>query len=76
MAPWELFSEGGYFNNTTPSGFKMIQAFARKQHHQVWLNPDPQRFWDHPTVSAIRSEIPMFPLTVDGLRKAMRKLRT
>jgi uncharacterized protein with von Willebrand factor type A (vWA) domain len=41
----------------------------------VWLNPDPPRFWAHPTVHAIGEVFPMFELTVDGLRAAVKRLR-
>ncbi len=75
MAPWELFSSSGSFGQWSPAGIDNIKAFAHKVSNQIWLNPDPPRFWDHPTVNAIRAEIPMFPLTVEGLRQGMRKLR-
>jgi uncharacterized protein with von Willebrand factor type A (vWA) domain len=41
----------------------------------VWLNPDPVRYWDHPTVSAIGDLFPMFELTLDGIRDAVKTLR-
>ena len=41
----------------------------------MWLNPDPERFWQHPTVSAIGNTFRMFPLTLEGFRDSLRFLR-
>jgi uncharacterized protein with von Willebrand factor type A (vWA) domain len=76
MAPWELFSSGaGFFGNNAPPGIENIRAFARKTKYNVWLNPDPPRHWEHPTVQAIGAEIPMFSLTLDGVKQAVRQLK-
>ncbi len=73
MAPWELFNTG--FGDPGPSGLDYITRFSRKAPASVWLNPDPARYWDHPTVRAIGNAVPMFHLSVAGLRGAIRKLR-
>ncbi|MCA9573610.1 MAG: VWA containing CoxE family protein, partial [Myxococcales bacterium] len=75
MAPWELFSSGIGFGDSTPSGIDTLGRFAKRCPASVWINPDPKRYWDHPTVSAIGRTFPMFPLTVDGLRAAVKELR-
>ncbi len=77
MASYELFQPFGYYGNaaTQSSGLAWLQRIRRQFPHSVWLNPDPERWWDHPTVRAIGSVYPMFPLTIDGLRAAVRKLR-
>ncbi|HCH61366.1 MAG TPA: VWA containing CoxE family protein, partial [Deltaproteobacteria bacterium] len=41
----------------------------------IWLNPDPKRWWRHPTVEAIGGVFPMFPLTLTGLRDGIKVLR-
>jgi uncharacterized protein with von Willebrand factor type A (vWA) domain len=74
MAPWELFQGGGW-GETGPTGMQWLQRFAQRCPSSIWLNPDPVRYWDHPTVRAIGATIPMFPLTVEGLRHGMQKLR-
>jgi hypothetical protein len=74
MAPWELF-QGGGGGETGPTGMQWLQRFAQRCPSSIWLNPDPVRYWDHPTVRAIGATIPMFPLTVEGLRHGMQKLR-
>ena len=73
MAPWELFNTG--FGDTGPTGLDWIGRIARKAPASVWLNPDPPRYWDHPTVRAIGNVVPMFHLSVEGMRMAIRKLR-
>jgi hypothetical protein len=81
MAPWELY--GRYHSNpwgsseerTGMMGLDWLRRMKDQCPSAVWMNPDPQRFWEHPTVSAIGGIFPMFPLTVDGLRDAVRKLR-
>ena len=73
MAPWELFSTG--YGDTGPAGIDWIARFGQRCPASVWLNPDAPRFWDHPTVRAIGGHIPMFHLSVDGLKQAIRKLR-
>ncbi len=73
MAPWELNSSG--WGDNGPTGYEWIARFARKCPNSVWLNPDPPRFWDHQTVRAIGNTMPMYPLTVDGLKRAVGKLR-
>lgn len=76
MAPYELFSnfswpgEGGGL-----SGLEWLQRFRARCQASVWLNPDPRRFWAHPTVSAIGRVFPMYELTVEGLQQAVKKLR-
>lgn len=74
MAPWELFNSA--WGDRGPTGFDNLKRFARACPSSVWLNPDPERFWDHPTVRAIGATIPMFPLTLDGLKAAVRRLRS
>jgi uncharacterized protein len=79
MAPYELFTpfksgpwlsdKGGH------AGLDWLQMIRQRCPASVWLNPDPERFWDHPTVRAIGGTFPMFPLTLQGLRDAVRRLR-
>jgi uncharacterized protein with von Willebrand factor type A (vWA) domain len=81
MAPWELFGQqyanpwGGGYQGRDLSGLGWLQWIRQKCPSSVWLNPDPERFWEHPTVTAIGEVFPMFPLTLDGLRDAVRKLQ-
>jgi len=83
MAPWELF--GQHYSNPWATseadsgpglnGLGWLKRIQEQCPASVWLNPDPERYWAHPTVSAIGGIYPMFPLTLDGLRDAVSKLR-
>lgn len=76
MAPYELFSSYGWpIEGAAVPGIEWLRRFKARCSASVWLNPDPQRYWAHPTVDAIGKIFPMFELTIDGLRQAVRKLR-
>jgi uncharacterized protein with von Willebrand factor type A (vWA) domain len=45
--------------------------------HAVWLNPTAERHWDYtPSIGLVKQIMGdrMFPLTIDGLEKAMKEL--
>jgi uncharacterized protein with von Willebrand factor type A (vWA) domain len=79
MAPWELFSNGSFdwtgTGSPRVSGLEWLRRIHARCPAGVWLNPDPERFWAHPTVEAIGSVYPMHPLTLGGIRDAVRRLR-
>ena len=77
MATSELISKNGiidyYMYNDTP-GAIWLQRIAQHFTHCVWLNPEDEYYWNHPTVSTIGKVFPMFPLTIEGLGEAVKKL--
>ncbi len=77
MGAWELMEKYGAINyyerNETP-GIVWLKRIAEHFTHCVWLNPDSPRFWIHPTVQLIGRLFPMFPLTLDGLGQAVKRL--
>lgn len=75
MAPYELFTPYGFPGEGQLAGIDWLRRLRERCPASVWLNPDPPRWWNHPTVSAIGRLFPMFELTLDGLRSAVRKLR-
>ena len=81
MAPWELFGRthadvwGSSGQPKGLSGLQWVQRIQQRCPASIWLNPDPQRYWNHPTVRALGAVVPMFPLTLDGLREGVKKLR-
>jgi uncharacterized protein with von Willebrand factor type A (vWA) domain len=75
MAPYELFQPFGFPGAATVAGLEWLRRLKERAPGSIWLNPDPTRFWAHPTVNAIGRLFPMFELTVGGLREAVRKLR-
>jgi uncharacterized protein with von Willebrand factor type A (vWA) domain len=77
MAPYELFAAMGGYGAAGGglSGLDWLRRMRARCAASVWLNPDPPSYWDHPTVRGIANVFPMFPLTVPGLRDAVRVLR-
>jgi uncharacterized protein with von Willebrand factor type A (vWA) domain len=76
MAPYELFSASGWPSGKEQlAGVDWIRRFKQRCPAAVWLNPEPVRYWQHPTITAIAQILPMFELTLDGLSRAVRKLR-
>ncbi|RMH43252.1 MAG: VWA domain-containing protein [Deltaproteobacteria bacterium] len=77
MHPAELMDPGGalyYFRYNPTSG---IDSLRRIEHHfrrAVWLNPEPERYWRRTTIETIAAVFAMFPLTVDGIDRAVRYL--
>jgi uncharacterized protein len=76
MAPYELFSAFSWPGHATLAGIDWLKRLRARAPASIWLNPDPRRYWDHPTVSAIGALFPMYPLTVEGIRDAVRNLRS
>jgi uncharacterized protein with von Willebrand factor type A (vWA) domain len=77
MAVWELTDQYGaiyyYERNDTP-GIIWLKRIAEHFTHNVWLNPDTQSSWNHPTIQMTAKLFPMFELTLDGLGQAVKKL--
>ncbi|MFC1966644.1 VWA domain-containing protein [Chloroflexota bacterium] len=77
MGPWELTEEYGaidrYERNEIP-GILWLKRIAEHFTRCVWINPDEPHFWIHPTIKMVGKLFPMFPLTIDGLGQAVRRL--
>ncbi|HRG36011.1 MAG TPA: VWA domain-containing protein, partial [Chitinophagales bacterium] len=79
MSPYELTALGGsveHYNDET--GIAWLQRFVTKFPNIVWLNPSNEYYWDGvPTIKAIKEIFKdrMFPMTIDGLSKAMKTLK-
>jgi uncharacterized protein with von Willebrand factor type A (vWA) domain len=77
MGSWELLERYGainyYEHNETP-GIVWLRRISEHFTHGVWLNPTRLRFWNHPTVQLIGRLFPMFPLTLEGLGEAVKRL--
>ena len=77
MAPYELFMENGiidYYDSNETAGIVWFERIAKHFRRSVWLNPMPERYWRHPTISAIKQVFPMFHLSLEGLDEAIKKL--
>jgi uncharacterized protein with von Willebrand factor type A (vWA) domain len=77
MATTELTHRYGaiyyYHRNETPGGV-WLKRIADRFTHCIWLNPEPPRYWSHPTVEMIGKLFPMYELTLDGLGEGVRRL--
>ena len=79
MSPYEIEKEGGSVErwNDEPGEVwlrRLFEAYPRA----VWLNPVPEKYWTGTaSIGMIRriSEDRMFPLTLDGVDRAMRRLK-
>jgi uncharacterized protein with von Willebrand factor type A (vWA) domain len=77
MSPHELTQSSHFFSfqQAQVSGIEWLRRFKAKAKATAWLNPEPRRVWNAPTVKAIRQVHPMFELTLDGLELAVDHLR-
>ena len=78
MHPYELFEAGGAIDSWDTFGESGLYWLHQMQQHfpySVWLNPEPERYWEHPTIQTIRKIFKMHPLTVTGLTEAVDSLR-
>src|SRR5437763_5680915 len=78
MSPYEIEKEGGSVErwNDEP-GETWLRRLLDAYPKAVWLNPVPQKYWTGTaSIGMIRQivEDRMFPLTLDGLDRAMRRL--
>jgi uncharacterized protein len=77
MAFSELFDVNGcidYFYTNDKPGIEWLLKMKEHYPHSVWLNPTHKNFWGHYTVDSIGKLFPMFELTVDGLKDAIKAL--
>ena len=77
MGTWELTDKNGaidYYERNELPGITWLQRISEHFSHRVWINPDNPRVWIHPTITMIGKLFPMYPLTIDGLGRAVKKL--
>ncbi|HKX99401.1 MAG TPA: hypothetical protein VJL86_06760 [Steroidobacteraceae bacterium] len=79
MSPYEILQPGGSIEhwNEEPGAAWMKRLLASFPRH-AWLNPEPQDRWEYtPSIRITRElvEDRMFPLTLEGLDRAMRSLQ-
>jgi uncharacterized protein with von Willebrand factor type A (vWA) domain len=78
MSPYEIMAPGGsveHFNEET--GAAWMERVARTYPACVWLNPVAEKEWDYTQSIRIMRQFMggrMYPLTLEGLDKAMREL--
>jgi uncharacterized protein with von Willebrand factor type A (vWA) domain len=78
MSPYEIMQPGGsveYMNEE--SGATWMRRLLDTYPHAVWLNPEPEHLWPYRhSITLLHSLMGgrMFPLTLEGLERAMRLL--
>ncbi len=78
MSPYEILQAGGSveYMNEEP-GATWLARLLERYPKAVWLNPEPERLWEYRhSIQIIRDIMGsrMFPLSLEGLERAMRQL--
>ncbi|HZB90676.1 MAG TPA: VWA domain-containing protein [Stellaceae bacterium] len=78
MSPYEIVQPGGSVEHwNEEAGEVWLRRLLVTYPKAVWLNPVPERYWEGtPSIHLVHElmEGRMFPLTLDGLDRAMRRL--
>jgi uncharacterized protein len=78
MSPYEVLQPGGSVEyNNEEAGAEWLQRFTQTFPKFIWLNPEPEGLWQYrQSISVIRQIMNnrMFPVTIEGLERAMRLL--
>jgi hypothetical protein len=78
MSPYEVAQAGGSVEHwNEEAGAVWMARLLATYPKAVWLNPVPERYWEGTASIAMIQELMegrMFPLTLDGLDRAMRRL--
>ena len=78
MSPYEILQPGGSVEyNNEEAGAVWLQRFTSTFPKFVWLNPEPEGLWQYrQSIAVIRQLMGnrMFPVTIDGLERAMGML--
>lgn len=78
MSPYEILQPGGSVEYNNPeAGEAWMQRFTSTFPKHIWLNPEPENIWQYRQSIGIMRDLVgqrMFPITIDGLERAMRCL--
>jgi uncharacterized protein with von Willebrand factor type A (vWA) domain len=78
MSPYEIAAPGGSVEHyNEEAGQLWMERVTRTYPTCVWLNPTPEGEWNYtPSISMLRQIMGgrMYPLTLEGLDRAMREL--
>lgn len=79
MSPYEILQPGGSVEHwNEESGEVWLRRVIAHFPQLIWLNPEPESRWDWtPSIGMTRSLVQgrMFPLSLEGLERAMQALR-
>ncbi len=78
MSPYEILQPGGSVEHNNPeAGAVWLQRLTQYFPKHVWINPEPEGLWQYrQSIALIRQLMGerMYPLTLEGLTRAMRTL--
>jgi uncharacterized protein with von Willebrand factor type A (vWA) domain len=78
MSPYEVLAPGGSVEyNNEEAGAEWLARFCNAFPKFAWLNPEPENLWQYRQSIAVIRQIMnnrMFPVTINGLERAMRLL--
>jgi uncharacterized protein with von Willebrand factor type A (vWA) domain len=78
MSPYEISHPGGSVEHMNEeAGAVWLERVVQTYPATVWLNPAPERHWEHTMSTRLVRQLmhgAMYPLTLDGLDAAMREL--
>ena len=78
MSPYEILQPGGSIEySNDEAGAVWMRRMLDVYRKAVWLNPEPEQLWPYrQSISVIRElmEARMYPITIEGLERAMRYL--
>lgn len=79
MSPYEIMAVGGSIEHwNEDAGATWIARMLALYPYAVWLNPQPEDYWSYiPSIGIVKELVSdrMFPLTIDGLERAMKALK-
>ena len=65
---------GGMMGGWGYGFFGWLMMLQQHFPQSIWLNPEPQNYWDGTTIDYVRQTFEMFPLTLEGLSQGMAHL--
>ena len=78
MSPYEIAMPGGSVEHwNEEAGAVWLKRVTEIYDKVVWLNPTPERYWSYSQSTQMIEQIigpRMFPLTIEGLDRAMKEL--
>jgi uncharacterized protein with von Willebrand factor type A (vWA) domain len=78
MSPYEILQPGGSIEySNDEAGAVWLRRMLDTYPKAIWLNPEPEQLWPYrQSISVIREimEARMYPITIEGLERAMRYL--
>jgi uncharacterized protein len=79
MSPYEVAAPGGSVEHwNEEAGQVWLQRLTQVYEHAVWLNPVPEHHWQYTqSIEMVRRIMAdrMYPLTLEGLDRAIRELK-